>query len=521
MTLQERLREFSESVTSTDKDIKESVQCLLKALSARDQVLVASRRAHQRLDKDCKKAVAVTFRKFIVRERESAIARETVLAKLESAVNNIDVDGDLDDFIIQHRQGDEGSLHCCAHALKVLEDLLPLEELSLLDSHTHAQSHAQPVSNTKPSIRDRKESQPTHVPSSPIARLHEMEALPKLNQNPNSKSSGSIKLETRTPTQPLSVSASQLLHPSETENSCSRGESSASVTRIVEGKETDLRNTDDYELSKDRIVQHLSRIFYCQLSPKSVENILSSSSSPRHGTFFRDGTSPGNQNASSRYGLSYTYPDCSSPTYKTLILKEQAASNHIAYNTNSNSSSSSSTSSSSSSRSSSSGGSSSSDTIRGSIPEELRHPLSIVHTNYITLEETSSLKKDGHASMRVRSPGNSNQDNDTPRNNNHTRNHRNDVPLDNILGTNIADDFYSSNGSVSGQTLGPYSPGFCIKTGFSDDDSIDNLSLSAQFLSDVVKTQEGRNAFIVELNQFRSKKVRACCIEKINRTPFF
>jgi hypothetical protein len=476
---------------------------------------VASRRAHQRLDKDCKKAVAVTFRKFIVRERESAIARETVLAKLESAVNNIDVDGDLDDFIIQHRQGDEGSLHCCAHALKVLEDLLPLEEPSLLDSHAHAQSqsHAQPTSNTKSSInRDRKESQPSHIPSSPIARLHEMEALPKLN--PSSKSSGSDKLETRTPTQPLSVSASPLLHPIETENSRSRGESSTSLTRVVEGKEMDQRNTDDYELSKDLIVQHLSRIFYCQLSPKSVENILSSSSSPRHGTFFRDGTSPGNQNVSSRYGLSYTYPDCSSPAYTTLTLKEQAASNHIACNTNSNSSS-------SCSSSSSSGGSSSSDTIRGSIPEELRHPLSVVYSNYITLEDTSSLKKDGHASMRVRSHGNSHQDNDTPNNNNHTRYHLSDVPLDNILGTNIADDFYSSNGSVSGQTLGPYSPGFCIKTGFSDDDSIDNLGLSAQFLSDVVKTQEGRNAFIVELNQFRSKKVRACCIEKIKFTQFF
>lgn len=504
MTLQERLREFSESVTSTDKDIKENVQCLLKALSARDQVLLASRRAHQRLDKDCKKAVAMTFRKFIVRERESAIARETVLAKLEIAVNNIDVDGDLDDFIIQHRLGDEGSLHCCAHALKVLEDLLPLEEPSLLDSHTHALSHAQPASNTKPSInRDRKESQPSHIPTSPIARLHEMEALPKLN--PSSKSSGSNKLETRAQTLPLSVTASPLLHPIETENSCSRR---ASISRIVEGNEIDQRNTDDYELSKDRIVQHLSRIFYCQLSPKSLENVLSSSSSPRHGTFFRDGTSPGNQNMSRRHGLSYTYPDCSSPTYRTL--KEQAASNHIAYNTNSSSSS------------SSSGGSSSSDTIRGSIPEELRHPLSIIHSNYITLEETSSLKKDGHASMRVRSPGNSNQDNDTPTIINQTRSHRSDLPLDNILGTNIADDFYSSNGSVSGQTLGPYSPGFCIKSGFSDEDSIDNLGLSAQFLSDVVKTQEGRNAFIVELNQFRSKKVRACCTtEKINCTPFF
>jgi hypothetical protein len=124
---QEKLRECSEGVARSDKDIKDDIQCLLKALTARDQILVASRRAYQKLDKDCKKMVAITFRKLIIREREASAARETVLAKLECAVDAIDVDADLEDFIMQHRQGDEGSLHCCGRALMVLGDLVPLE----------------------------------------------------------------------------------------------------------------------------------------------------------------------------------------------------------------------------------------------------------------------------------------------------------------------------------------------------------------------------------------------------------
>ena len=291
-TRQERFRENSDSVTSTDKDIKVSIQCLLKALSARDQVLVASRRAHQRLDRDCKKAVALTFRKFLVRERESAIARETVLAKLESAVNNIDVDGDLDDFIIQHRQSDEGSLHCCSQALAVLEDLLPLEEQLLSDSH----SHTQPASNTKPlTSRDRKEIHTSHVPFTAVDRVNDQESF--LKGNPSSKSSGLSRSEALGETQPTPLH----LHLIESETRRTVGESPAELKRRIDGKDVDEQSSEYLELTKDQIIQHLSRIFYCQLSPKSVENILSSSSSPRHRTFFRDGTSSGYENVGGRF----------------------------------------------------------------------------------------------------------------------------------------------------------------------------------------------------------------------------
>ena len=66
----------------------------MKALGTRDIILTASRKAYQKLDKDCKKAVALTFRKLIIREREAATARENVLLKLEIAVDNINTEND-------------------------------------------------------------------------------------------------------------------------------------------------------------------------------------------------------------------------------------------------------------------------------------------------------------------------------------------------------------------------------------------------------------------------------------------
>jgi hypothetical protein len=78
---------------------------------------------------------------------------------------------------------------------------------------------------------------------------------------------------------------------------------------------------------------------------------------------------------------------------------------------------------------------------------------------------------------------------------------------ENILGTNIADDFYSSAGSISAQGNVPHSPRNIINTGDGKNISTANLEDSANFLSEVVKSQKGRDSFIIELNQFRSKKV--------------
>lgn len=120
---QEKIKDSLDPILKSQKDIKEGVLHLLRVLGIRDQVLIASRRAYQKLDKDCKKAVASTFRKLIIREREAAAARESVLMKLENAVNNINVEVDFEDFIMQHRQGEESSLQCCVQALTVLGSL--------------------------------------------------------------------------------------------------------------------------------------------------------------------------------------------------------------------------------------------------------------------------------------------------------------------------------------------------------------------------------------------------------------
>lgn len=143
---QERLRECSEGIAKCDKEIREDVRYLLRALGERDQVLKASRRAYQKIDKECKKAVAVTFRKLIIREREAAMARESVLLKLESAVDDIDVDLDVEDFIIHHRQDDADSLQSCSQALTVLEDLMEHNSHELFYHNApHSQSRSSSI----------------------------------------------------------------------------------------------------------------------------------------------------------------------------------------------------------------------------------------------------------------------------------------------------------------------------------------------------------------------------------------
>jgi hypothetical protein len=93
---QEKIKESSEAIAKYERERKDDIRHLLRALGERDQVLKASRRAYQKIDKECKKAVAVTFRKLIIREREASTAKEIVLAKLESAVCDIDVDLDME-----------------------------------------------------------------------------------------------------------------------------------------------------------------------------------------------------------------------------------------------------------------------------------------------------------------------------------------------------------------------------------------------------------------------------------------
>lgn len=63
----------------------------------------------------------------VIREKEAAVARLAALEKLEASVDEIDVDGDMCDFIAHHRiergSGNDNALILCSQALSILGDV--------------------------------------------------------------------------------------------------------------------------------------------------------------------------------------------------------------------------------------------------------------------------------------------------------------------------------------------------------------------------------------------------------------
>ena len=136
---QDRIRELDESARKIDGEIKEDIRALLKILSNRDQVMSASRRAYQKLDRECKKSIGSTLKKLIIREKEAASARMAALAKLEASVDEIDIDGDAADFIAHHKletRSPEGALILSSQALSILGDLAAENASARMDGIT-------------------------------------------------------------------------------------------------------------------------------------------------------------------------------------------------------------------------------------------------------------------------------------------------------------------------------------------------------------------------------------------------
>lgn len=475
---QEKVRECSESVARSDKDIKDGIQCLLKALTARDQILVASRRAYQKLDKDCKKMVAITFRKLIIREREAAAARETVLAKLESAVDAIDVDADLEDFIMQHRQGDEGSLHCCGQALMVLGDLVPLETQNTSEiadpssaARSRSESRDEDDSNTPGQSRNRIASSADMKPFSP-------------NSDTNSKFGSSQKWDAHrelqkgayhasTPIAPVSTASSTLSYAVNT--GLPIAEAFATIVSLCTGEVKKVENiVKEGDLSSEKIVEHLNQIFYCHWTPSSVEKALSSPSGvPRQQTLFM------NQTLTIPLELDDSSSDSMSAQEDELMGSCSDRRGHSPYKDEGD-----------------------------SVCSERSHPLSLSHQDPLHVKvnmktKSTSEKSETAADNGMRTPSRSHKSDSS----------RRGSEKENILGTNIADDFYSSVGSTSAQSSLPHCPSNTINTGDGKNISTANLEYSASFLSEVVKSQKGRDSFIIELNQFRSKKVSSSTME--------
>lgn len=158
----DRLRDAEDALQRSEKEIKDDIRGLWHALANRDQVVTASRRAYQKLDRECRKALANTLRRLIAREKEADAARQATLAKLESAVEEIDIESDVCEFISRHK-GADGKLVLSSQALSVLGDLIPFT--SSTASSTSASSSSSSSSLAPSSDSSIYGSQ--HYPSSP------------------------------------------------------------------------------------------------------------------------------------------------------------------------------------------------------------------------------------------------------------------------------------------------------------------------------------------------------------------
>jgi len=119
--LAERIAENMENVNKCKLNIRNDIGSLLRAIAACDQVTMASRKAAQSLDKECKHMVSIALRALIRREKESLQARAAALEKLEAAVEDVDPDADETDFITKFRT-DKGSLYLSSQALSIISD---------------------------------------------------------------------------------------------------------------------------------------------------------------------------------------------------------------------------------------------------------------------------------------------------------------------------------------------------------------------------------------------------------------
>jgi hypothetical protein len=66
----ERYQELKEQLHRTEGEVRTQIRELLRFIGVRDQVLTASRRAHQLLNRQCKSAISSILRKLVDRERE-------------------------------------------------------------------------------------------------------------------------------------------------------------------------------------------------------------------------------------------------------------------------------------------------------------------------------------------------------------------------------------------------------------------------------------------------------------------
>ena len=144
----DRLQEVCAGITDAKDTVRSDVRSLLRIIANRDQIYLASRKALQSLDRECKHMVGIALKALIRREQEAQSAKTTVLEKLHHAVNSIDTDADEQDFIDIYKSSGEG-ISLSSQALSIMSDCekgLLSENSSQLSNESSSSSSTMPQS---------------------------------------------------------------------------------------------------------------------------------------------------------------------------------------------------------------------------------------------------------------------------------------------------------------------------------------------------------------------------------------
>jgi hypothetical protein len=129
--------------------MSEEIRILLKSISNRDQVLSASRRAFQKLDRECKRAIYYSLRKILDKEKDNFEMQKLSIEKLDRALQKVNIEEDINSFISSYRY-EEGSLVLNSHALSLLSDLIPHSNPNSININLHSNFQQSPSPSPSP-----------------------------------------------------------------------------------------------------------------------------------------------------------------------------------------------------------------------------------------------------------------------------------------------------------------------------------------------------------------------------------
>eukprot|EP00605_Chrysophyceae_sp_TOSAG23-4_P000264 GSChrysophyteH1.ASY1.ANO1.305.1 assembled CDS len=132
----EKRKELTEQLTKAESDVATDIRVLRGAIRKQDDNHLLLRRAYQDVDVQSKNTIHTVLEKIVKREQESSEAKVETLEKLAMAVQNVNVETDIMEFIHQHAtdDSDAGDSHGClmlsSHSLTLLEDVMPQSVLN-------------------------------------------------------------------------------------------------------------------------------------------------------------------------------------------------------------------------------------------------------------------------------------------------------------------------------------------------------------------------------------------------------